>query len=390
MKLICRALLPRDGLRFEQRANASASLAEILPGSAVRGALRAAFGLALQRREGRSLDSASWDPTTSEVRIVKLLSLRRTPDESFTGRHRLFPVPADARYQGSRLFRLTPRRPVQVDRVHSLGTTEDRAREALWHVEPEEESVALPPDQRGRAPTPPSMWSDADFVAWLRGEYIPLGTGASPAQRSVVQLRIDHSTRSAEPGGSFATGLLEPLFNDRQELALGLQIEVPDAVHPDEFLERPLLLGKRRLAHTAALEPEIFAPPVLFGGASRGLRVIQITPAQFSRGWLPDGLSPSKDAEGPAYVGSIPGLDGEVMLRAALARPLELSTFDMAQRRPRATRRLVAPGSVFYFERLNGAPFQAAERQRLWLSSWGQMQDEGCGLWVAGPWQPDP
>ena len=60
---------------------------------------------------------------------------------------------------------------------------------------------------------------------------------------------------------------------------------------------------------------------------------------------------------------------------------------------PKETQRLVQPGAVYFFERVNGAPFTGEDAKKLWLTAIGARTNEGFGLVAPGVWhceRPDP
>ena len=76
-------------------------------------------------------------------------------------------------------------------------------------------------------------------------------------------------------------------------------------------------------------------------------RLALATPVAFENGWRPDAL----DEEGNGMIGGCP-----VSLRgAAVGKPVPLGGWNMAEGRPRPTRRAVPAGSVYFFELPNPA-----------------------------------
>jgi CRISPR-associated protein Cmr3 len=145
----------------------------------------------------------------------------------------------------------------------------------------------------------------------------------------------------------------------------------------------------KRLAAIEPLGEQLFAPPAdllaAFRRGSEGLRLVAVTPACFAAGWLPDGFR----AEGGDYRGKLPGLEGEVVLRAAfVGRPLAVSGWDLVRGGPKRTDRMVPPGSVFFVERADGRPFAAEDARALWLTAIGDRTHEGFGRIVPGIWHP--
>ncbi|WNZ62075.1 type III-B CRISPR module-associated Cmr3 family protein [Myxococcus sp. MxC21-1] len=163
-----------------------------------------------------------------------------------------------------------------------------------------------------------------------------------------------------------------------EEWALGLSCAWPA---PASGAPRgPLGLGgRRRLSAVEPLKVDLFAITDGVARATRGLRLVLATPAEFQRGWLPDGFERVAGTP-PRYVGRLPCIDAPVVLRAALVpRPLDVSGWDMVRRRPRPTRRWVPAGAVYFFEKHSGGDFTANELRALWLASWGGGHAEALG-----------
>lgn len=378
------ALLPRDGLfckdgRGWYTSDVGRSHSHPWPPpSTLRGALRAAWGQSLMAGSSRTLSPREWEQQTRDVALGPVLALRRPLGERFAPQHRMWPVPADALVVKGRVQRLRPQRPPCG--VETLGAEDDAALGALWRPQ-------LPSD---KPMPPPAFWPDEALRGWLCGE-VPASPGqAGPPCRVDVRVTLNPQSQTAEPGMLYQTPLLEMLCREpgveALEWALGVECTLPSAAR--DFPRGALGVGgKRRLTLTEGVSAELFAPPQGLPEHSPGLRLILATPAHFQRGWLPDGLEPGEHEDAPAWVGTLPGVEGRVVLRSALVnRPLELSTWDMVRREARATRRLVPAGSVYFFERVDGCPFTALNT--LWLAAWGEGREEGLGRVLPGHWNP--
>jgi len=374
------ALLPRDGLfckdgRGWYTSDVGRGHSHAWPPpSTLRGAMRAAWGHALMTRASRTLTPEAWERETQGVHIGPPLTLARPLGEPFASRHRMWPTPADAVLVEGRVRRLLPRPHPE---VHTLGTEDDDALEALWRA-------TTPP---GKPQPPRSFWTEDALVGWLRGEAPPTPGDTGPLRRTDVRVTLNAQTQTAEPGMLYQTEVLEMLGEGEREWALGLECTLPGEA--SGFPWGPVGLGgKRRLALAEPLPGEVFAAPRGLPERSPGLRLILATPAHFQRGWLPDGLERVDPGGQPRWEGTLPGVEGRVVLRAALVnRPLELSTWDMARGRPRATRRLVPAGATYFFERVDGRPFTALKT--LWLAAWGGGHEEGLGRVLPGSWNPE-
>lgn len=342
--------------------------------STILGALRTAWGRSVEAREKRTFGEGDWKERTKGVRLGRLLVLRSRRGEA--GWTRVWPRPADATaFEGDRtLVRLDPKPP----ELPTLGRDDDAAREALWRplLTDPRKPVALPP-----------WWPEAALVGWLAGERIDRAklTLVPPARRVQSHVGIRADTLTAEQGRLFSEDVLETL--DREgEWAIGAELELREGA-PGPFLT--LGADKRLATVTSPLDEGLFAPPQAlldaFRKGSKGLRLVCVTPCRFEGGWLPDGF----EAHGNEYRGRLAAVEGELVLRAALVgRPLAVSGWDLAERRPKPTDRMVPPGSVFFFARADGQAFGEAEAKALWLAPIGGRSEEGFGRVVPGIWQP--
>jgi CRISPR-associated protein Cmr3 len=373
------ALVPRDGLACRDGrgwAPVGAGRAHALDWpwpSTILGALRTAWGRSAEAREGRRFGPEDWRERTQDVRLGRLLVLRSRNGE--VEWNRVWPRPLDATAfdGGAEIVRLDPVPPA----LPTLGRDEDPAREALWRP-------AM--DDPRKPATPKAWWSDEAFCRWLRGSAPPRGdlTLGAPERRVQIHAGIRAETLTADEGRLFSEDVLETVERSGR-WAIGAELEAPDPA-----LRGLLTLGAdKRLAGIEPLGEELFAPPRdlldAFRPGSRGLRLLVVTPACFPAGWLPDSFR----AEGEVYRGSLPGIEGEVVLRAAfVGRPLAVSGWDLVQRGPKRTDRMVPPGSVFFVERADGRPFGADDARKLWLTAIGGRTHEGFGRIVPGIWHP--
>lgn len=398
------AIRPRDGFFFKDGRgwHTSASgrgrgLAWPFP-TTLRGAMRTAYGRGCEAVFGRSFDPGAWAEETRGVRLGAVLGLRRPyASVAWAAAHRMWPVPLDASFLGEvGLVRpLEPLDPRQLAErgpgVTTLGRDDDPIRERLWWPVPRDA------DERdaGKPVEPPEWWTDEDFARWLGGSLVkaPSRLDAERARiprRVDVRLAIDPATVTAQEGAIFANDVYETLHRSEDmlhEWAIGCAAELPAAA---DLAARSWTLGSdRRLARAEVIDAAVFDDrPEATAVAAPRIRLIVVTPAHFARGWLPDGLEAS--AEHGEYRGILPGIDEEVVLRAAfVGRPAHVSGWDMTEGQPKPTRRLVPPGSVYFFEKLGGGSFTPAELSSLWLAALGHDVrdiDDGLNRVVAGPW----
>lgn len=375
------AFVPRDGLFVKDgrgwytSASGRGHAIEWPWPSTLLGALRTAWGRREEAAAGRAFTAVDWRERTADVRLDRALVLRRRLGAGTWSRaDRVWPAPADALLLEDRneVFRLDP----APHPTPTLGRDDDCAREALWVATPDEASKPCPA---------PHWWSERRFADWLGGKDLPVrdpGNAFDLKRRVQAHVGIKQETFTADEGVLFSHDVVETL-EPGVEWAIGVAATMPH----DQAITIATLGADGRLAGVEPLPADPFTPPPAlsdaFHGGSPGLRVVVASPACFERGWLPDGL----EAQDGTYRGHIAGLDHEVVLRAALTgRPVHVSGWDMARRRPKPTARLVSPGSVYFFERTDGQPFDATDANRLWCSALGTRTDEGFGRVVAGVW----
>src|SRR5690606_19204727 len=203
-------------------------------------------------------------------------------------------------------------------------------------------------------------------------------------RRIQTHVKMSVETGAAEDEDLYSHELVETIERDRQ-WSLACRLTANDGDHVDIAT----IGSDRRLASVEPGAASLVEMPkallAAFAGGSKGLRLYVVSPAAFAGGWLPDGLV----AQNGGYTGRLPGFDVELCLRAAFVnRPLAISGWDMANRKPKSTTRAVPPGSVYAFERADGGSFTAEHARALWLAAIGDRTNEGFGIVVPGVWTP--
>ena len=364
-------IIVRSGRPFDFQAGTDA--ARFPPPSTLAGCLRTAWARETQTAFG---------PGLAEHAAAGPLLVRLDGD----GRPQpLVPKPADAHYFGyakeARCVRAEP------------GAFAD---DCGADLPPGLEPVRLAEEVDGKASLGPRWWSWADLIAWRDDpkqapEHAQLTKNgwSPPAGDRRTHVAIDGDTLAADAGRLFQTeGLVLEADNawldkpDTPDLRLLARFSEPLAaglVH---------LGGERRLArlHPA---PQSDWPRPPEGWFSRirshgGLTLTLLTPAIFARGYRPDWLDDTLQGEPPGA----PGLRLQ-LVAAALERWQPHSGWDLVEKAPRATRKLVAAGATYWF-RLIDAPDDEALAS-LWLASFcdaEQDRRDGYGLALPAPWTP--
>lgn len=373
------ALLPRDGFFckdgrgwFTSASGRGHGLEWPWP-STILGAVRTAWGRAEEDRANARFEPGDWLTRTAPIELGRMVALRRPHGGSWATEHVTWPAPLDGVwFKGEqKIERLDPQQP----QLPTLGRDDDAAREALWRP-------SLTRTEKPRRL--PLWWSHADLTAWPAGQAVH-ATGNEAlglARRLQVHVGIRGEELTADEGVLFSHDVIETL-ETRAEWAIGVEVCLPG--------DLPAVATLGSDARPIRIEPlskVLFDPPqkllAAFRQGSAGLRIMLVTPACFASGWLPDGLI----EQGNEYRGQLARL-GEVVLRAAfIPRPIHISGWDMAAATPKTTARMVAPGAVYFFERVNGRPFEETDARALWLAALGARTKEGFGRVVPGVWSP--
>lgn len=128
--------------------------------------------------------------------------------------------------------------------------------------------------------------------------------------------------------------------------------------------ERLLRLGgDGRSAHGTPCDVALSAPDWGAMGDDARFKLVLASPAIFTQGWLPDGIT----TEGNDHILSIQGLRAR-LVASTVNRAGTISGWDLAKGRPKPARLTAAVGSVYWFEILEGSihALENAHRQGLW------------------------
>lgn len=254
--------------------------------------------------------------------------------------------------------------------------------------------VLLDSDDKSKPVSGPAWWSLEAMIGWLSGQTPdPTTLGAdSPPIDVRTHVSIEPGTLAAKTGQLFQSA--GPDFEARrlsggneidgrgwQDRRYGILARFAESLAPS--LVR--LGGEGRLSGLTpapGLWPELPAElENAFDGTKR-LRLILCTPTLFSAGWRPGWIGPDLTGECPA----VPGL--KLKLRAAaLDRWLPISGWDILNHKPKAVRRMVPAGSVYWFDIINEAPDGWV--RKLWLnpiSDDARDYGVGFGLVMPGLW----
>lgn len=366
-------LIVRSGRPFDDQAGADS--ARFPPPSTLAGALRTAHAESAGK---------AFTPALAEIAVAGPLPVKL--GENGKAVSLLVPKPADALYfkdaagGGSRLVRALPQQ-------MSAGEGCDLPNGLL--------PVQLCEAVQGKPASGPRWWSLDDLLAFRNLGLPPPGLdeitrrGWSPPEDEIrTHVAIDHATRAAEASKLFQTAGLS--FSDRLDAGKifpSSRIAMIGCVAGTVGTGVVTLGGERRLSAITNAPSGIWpAPPANLPAqisAAGGFSLTLLTPALFAEGWRPVWL-------GTDLQGTPPGCDGlRVKLRAAaLERWQAHSGWDLASQHPRAGRKLIPAGAVYWFDIVEATEPALA---RLWFAAISDHKQDildGFGLALPQPWQP--
>lgn len=207
-------------------------------------------------------------------------------------------------------------------------------------------------------------------------------------------IAIESDTRVAKDEALFTTqSVVFP-----PELDLHARVDVPKgSPWPPALSAIHSLGGKRRLAHFRECEAEGLweCPEEVQKTLSQAkyVRLTLATPAYFAKGWLPRWLD-DQLCTNELFAQEVSGEFKMKLLWACVPRWQPVSGWSYKHRAPKAVRRMVPAGSVYFFEVTEGNPGELANH---WLSSISDVnrrkdvfdKEDGFGLALWGTWQPD-
>ncbi len=260
---------------------------------------------------------------------------------------------------------------------------------------------------KGKPASGTQYWSLQHVISWQAGKSLTVedvkkeGLASLPSEQR-THVALDDVSLSSDYGRLFQTAGLamqapkhqktdedaNKTDNDKKGWSneqLGFLLQT------DKTLSNDLVTfgGERRLSRLHKLEATAtgLKPNQQLSAEvrkSKGLCLTLLTPAIFAQGYLPAWINPN------TLQGHLPQLPSlELKLRAvAIDRWLPVSGWDLAQWKPKAMRKAVAAGAVYWFEIIGDVPNNLHET--LWLTAIAddaQDQRDGFGLVLPTAWQ---
>ncbi len=254
--------------------------------------------------------------------------------------------------------------------------------------------VQMPADMtddelKGKPQSGKQFWLLEDWLKWQNGdellyEQINQNGVNLPSPDARTHVAIDRDTQTGIDGLLFQTAAYD-LANQRkehhqgwEETRLGFVIATPETLKDDTVR----FGGEGRLSRLEKvnLAENTFRKPEKLGNK---IKLTLLTPAIFAQGWLPAWLDKN------TLEGTLPHTQTRVKLRAvAMERWLPVSGWDLAERRPKAMRKAVPAGSVYWFDiDPNKNANDVANVANQSICDDEQDKRDGFGIVAVAPWK---
>ncbi len=253
---------------------------------------------------------------------------------------------------------------------------------------------------KGKPQSGAVLWRFEHLLAWQNGDSLSFdevnqgGIQAIPTDFR-THITIDDERFAAEEGKLFQSVAYDfsPQWQGRYQGWEAGQLGF--ILLSDEVIEERLVKfgGKGRISQLSQINPlAILEPPKSLGESvaeAQGLRLTLLTPAIFAQGYLPNWL------DATTFEGTLPNTNIRVKLQASsMERWMPISGWDMHTNKPKAMRKAVASGAVYWFKILSyEGDYEQLHKElsSLYLSSVSdeeQDQRDGFGLVTLSAWRP--
>lgn len=254
--------------------------------------------------------------------------------------------------------------------------------------------VSLLSDIKGKPQSGANYWEQEDFEKWQLGTSLSFeeveqnGIKSLPLETR-THVALNDETLTSDDGKLFQTASYD-FAPTRKAHHQGWNTEqcgfiIASEQHICDDIVR--FGGEGRLSRLQKLKEKTVLPSEKLPSAesvfaAKGLKLTLLTPAIFSQGWLP-GWIDTKTLEG-----TLPHTSITVRLRAtALDRWQPVSGWDLHRHKPKAMRKAVPAGSVYWFEYLGGDLHTLTNIAHHALSDDQQDCQDGFGIVALSAWK---
>lgn len=257
---------------------------------------------------------------------------------------------------------------------------------------------------KGKPAAGVAYWTLKDLLAWQAGENLSFDTVKKNGLTALpVEIRthvaIENSSRAAAEGKLFQTASFDLNHPLTESAPTSASKSTANTWHKDRYgflvlsqeqlqADMATFGGERRLSYFRPVQAsaELKQPPKKLLeriNQAGGFSITLLTPGVFSNGYLPGWL------ETDSKQGSLPGSHQKISLKAcAINRWQPVSGWDSILWKPKATRKAVGAGSVYWFKLQDKLDLQTL--QQLWFTAMAdhpQDKNDGFGLITVAPWQ---
>lgn len=253
--------------------------------------------------------------------------------------------------------------------------------------------VQMQQTMKGKPQSGPAYWSLAHVLQWQQGQQLSFeavsteGLSALPIDIR-THVALDDLSLASEDGKLFQTASFD-LGHQVQPQGGWSNARYGFLVLSAQDLQQDLATfgGERRLSYIRPVKPDALLTRVPDDLANQinqasGFCLTLLTPAIFAQGYLPAWIDPE------SFTGTLPGTKVQVQLKAAaIERWLPVSGWDSIVWKPKASRKAVSAGSVYWFSLLG--PMDQGTVEQLWaspLSDHLQDQRDGFGMQILAAW----
>lgn len=250
--------------------------------------------------------------------------------------------------------------------------------------------VQMEKSSKGKPQAGVGFWSLEHFLQWQSGKALSFNevqaAGANlPPLEVRTHVALDGYTLASKSGQLFQTASFD-LDHPKKEDGSWEEERFGFLILGEQKLKKNAATfgGERRLSYLKpfTVPPLLEQPPANLLSAinqSKGLGLTFITPSIFSNGYLPSWLDQN------TLSGTLPNTNTQVRLKAcAIDRWMPVSGWDTILWKPKATRKAISAGSIYWFELQSD--LSQDELNALWCESLAcHPQDSNDGFGVALP-----
>lgn len=244
---------------------------------------------------------------------------------------------------------------------------------------------------KGKPKSGVNYWAIADVYRWQQGENLTYDQVRDNGVTSIptdirTHVAIDDITLSSEEGRLFQTASYDlgyqakPNHNGFEDKRLGF------VIFSEQMLDDDLATfgGERRLSDfkktTAKLFNAMTQADVDSMNQAKGFSLTFITPCIFANGYLPNWI------DEPTMQGTLPNSTIKVQLKAvAIERWQAISGWDSLLWQPKAMRKAVSAGSVYWFSLIDDMDLTTLQRLSQSLADDVYDQNDGFGMAIVAP-----